>query len=113
MKNEINIPQDENNYGEQKVVALMKQIRYLKGKYCQSNYKSIDFSEIVLTYVDLAPIITTLDEKKENESAKYRLPLSEVGPRQKYRRIDDISTTITKEAEKQQVTKNILMGMVV
>ena len=103
LKKDINIPQDENNFGLDKVILLMRKIRYLKEKHRNSYYKHIDLSKKVLTYNDLAPTNQIVDEKNNNEVVKYRLPLSEVGPRQKHRRIDAITSIITKEAEQQQV----------
>ena len=112
LKKEMNMPQDENNYGEQKVFLLMKRIKLLKQKFHNSKYKDIDFSEIVLTNVDLTPTISTT-EANTDEDMNYRLPLNEVGTRQKYRRIGEISNTIISESEKQQVTTNELMGIVI
>ena len=112
LKKEMNVPQDENNYGEQKVFLLMKRIKLLKQKFSKSKYKDIDFSEIVLTNVDLTPTLSTTDANTD-EGMNYRLPLNEVGTRQKYRRIGEISNTIVSESEKQQVTPNELMGIII
>ena len=90
LKKDINIPQDENNFGLDKVILLMRKIRYLKEKHRNSYYKHVDLSKTVLTYNDLAPTNQIVDEKKNNEMVKYRLPLSEVGPRQKHRRIESL-----------------------
>ena len=43
----------------------------------------------------------------------YKITLTDVSNRQKYRKAQDISSVIASDAEKQQLTKNELMGMVI
>ena len=43
------IPNDENNYGEEKVALLIKRIQYLKQNKYKYKFKDTDLSEIVLT----------------------------------------------------------------
>ena len=89
----------------------MKKIKYYKQKPTAVKNK-YDFSDIVLTKLDLTPTHSTNDLDAD-KGVKYRLPLNEVSNRQKYRRIEEISNTILSESEKQQVTTNELMGMVI
>ena len=47
------------------------------------------------------------------KKTKYRKPLGEVSNRQKYKRTNEMSNMIMSAAEKQQVTLNELMGVMI
>ena len=109
----MKLPQDGNDYGKEKVILLMKRIQYYKQHKYRYKSKDNDLSEIVLTSSDLTANCTPTKNISDNEKQKYRIPLSEVSKRQKYRRTEEISNVIVSEAEKQQVTTNELMGVVI
>ena len=99
----MGITPDENNYGEEKVLALIKRIHRYRKKITVPGKPPAtpDLSEIVLTSEDLTPNSTPTKDITGSEKQKYRCPLTEVSTRQKYRRTEEISNIIEAEVKKQ------------